>query len=843
MNWSKRQLVLVFLLPVCFCAESQEIKEKQSLQSVLKILEARFNITFTYVDENIEGISIVIPSAQFNLDEALEYLHLNTGLNFEQLNERFIAIQKKLPPKTIDICGILIDSETREKISEASIRAETTYAITNETGLFQLTDVPEKSILTIKSLGYRSVTIPAKKFQTLPCQTYQLNPQPVTLPELIIADYLTEGITKQTEGSFQIIPKNLGILPGLIEPDVLQTIQALPGIQSIDETISNINVRGGTNDQNLVLWDGIKMYQTGHFFGLISAFNPYLTQNISLIKNGTSSFLNDGVSSTIDIHSIDTLARKLSGGMGLNMINGDFFLRIPLSSKLSLQLSSRRSIADIVKTPTYDQYFSRAFRDTDVTGNDISGKDTVTTAKKNFYFYDVNFKLLYDITNRDKLRINFLKVNNEITYQENLQGSTIIESKTSSLSQVSNAVGVSYSRLLSERLRMIAEGYLSHYQLDATNFDIFNDQRLQQKNEVIDWGAKLGVLLSINKRIDLFTGYQFFEVGVSNSEDINNPPFSQFTKRVVHTHAAFAEGNYTSRSNATNLRTGIRINYIPEFEKILIEPRLAFSQRLGEALTLEMLGEIKSQTTTQIIDYQNDFLGVEKRKWILSDNEEIPVATSRQISTGVIFNWNGLLVSLEGYLKKINGITTSSQGFQNQFQFVRSSGNYFTKGIDFIINKKLNRISTWLSYSLARNDFRFNELVPSMFPNNLDIRHNASVGASYTSSRIQVSTGLRWHTGKPFTKPDETRPVTGNTINYQSPNSSRLNDYLRIDLSVKYNFHLSHSIKAQVGGSIWNLTDKTNVVDQYYRLNDKELQAYQQKALGLTPNLTFRIEF
>lgn len=58
-----------------------------------------------------------------------------------------------------------------------------------------------------------------------------------------------------------------GILPGLIEPDILQTVQALPGIKSIDETVSDINVRGGTNDQNLILWNGIKMYQSGHFLG------------------------------------------------------------------------------------------------------------------------------------------------------------------------------------------------------------------------------------------------------------------------------------------------------------------------------------------------------------------------------------------------------------------------------------------------------------------------------------------------------------------------------------------------------------------------------------------------
>ena len=102
------------------------------------------------------------------------------------------------------------------------------------------------------------------------------------LEEVVVTNYLTKGITKLNDGSTIVKPESFGILPGLIEPDILQTIQALPGVLSIDETVSNINIRGGTHDQNLFLWDGIKMYQSGHFFGLISAFNPYTTKQINV---------------------------------------------------------------------------------------------------------------------------------------------------------------------------------------------------------------------------------------------------------------------------------------------------------------------------------------------------------------------------------------------------------------------------------------------------------------------------------------------------------------------------------------------------------------------------------
>jgi len=832
---------LLFLLHICYAAVAQ--KERTSLQQILTRIENRFNITFTYIDENIKGVLVEAPSPQLSLGETLEFLQSNTGLTFEQINARFVAI-RKLPGTSFNICGILVDSETGEKIAGASIQQARVFTVTDESGYFKLDGLTENSPVIILSLGYKPVSIPPETFLSLPCHTFKLEPQSTTLEEIIISDYITEGISKKVDGSFQINSMNLGILPGLIEPDVLQGLQVLPGVHSVDETISNITVRGGTNDQNLVLWDGIKMYQTGHFFGLISAFNPFLTQRINLIKNGTSAYLSDGVSSTIDINSIDTLAKEFSGGAGINMINGDFYLRIPVSSRLSVQFSSRRSIADIIQTPTYDQYFKRIFNDTDVTEYQVIGSDTLLTQNENFNFYDVNAKILYDITRKDKLRLNYLHLKNTISYQEELRGDSQVESEESSLTQQSTAVGLSYQRLWNDRLKTTIDGYRSQYQLEATNFDIINEQRLIQQNEVLDQGLKAGILLQLSRTTDLMGGYQFSEVGVSNSDDINNPPFSRLVKLVLRTHTAFIETNFTSRSETTTIRTGIRVNYLPKFDKTILEPRLSFNQKIGDYLLFEILGELKSQTTTQIIDFQSDFLGVEKRRWVLSDNSDFPILRSRQLSTGLHYSRNEFLIGFDVYYKFVEGITALSQGFQNQFQYVQSVGNYSAKGLDFLINKKFNNINTWLSYSYADNVFEFNSLSPPTFPNNLDIRHNVSLAASYSADHIQLALGVKWHSGKPYTQPTETTPVTGNSINYESPNSSRLEDYLRLDVSVKYNFQLNRAIKAFVGASIWNLLDKDNIIDQYYKINNNdEVQPFQQSALGLTPNVMFRIEF
>lgn len=666
------------------------------------------------------------------------------------------------------------------------------------------------------------------------------------LEEVVLTNYLTKGITLHNNGDLTIKPQQFGILPGLIEPDVLQTIQALPGIQSVDERISNINIRGGTHDQNLILWDGIKMYQTGHFFGLISAFNPYLTENVVVSKNGTSAMYGDGVSGIIDMQSSNILEKEFSGGAGLNMINVDTYAKIPLSKKTELQLSTRRSVNDLVVTPTFDQYFKRIFQDTDFTssqGNNSISKD------ERFYFYDLTAKFLYNISKKDKLQIKFLNIFNKIDYQEQSRINDLDESLNSMLTQRNLATGIEYLRIWNSNFSTTAQIYLTNYDLDATNFDILNNQKLIQDNEVFDGGLKLHYNYNINSNTSLFGGYQFTEVGISNLEDVNNPVFRSFIKEVIRTHSVFSELEFNSDSNNTNARIGLRANYIDKFAETLIEPRLSFSQRFLNHFRLEILGELKSQTTSQIIDLQNDFLGVEKRRWVLSNTDDIPIIKSEQISAGIHFNKKKLLISVEAFIKDVEGITTRSQGFQNQFQFVNAIGSYQIKGVDFLINKQFSNVSTWLSYSYNKNDYTFRDLnLGKPFPNNFNIQHALTFAGTYTYNDFKFGIGVNWRTGKPLTEPDTNTPLTNNLINYNAPNSSNLDDYIRADLSGTYTFPIGNTSDAIIGFSLWNILDRTNIVNSYYTIDstidgNDTVTKIENQSLGITPNVSFRVQF
>ena len=768
----KGLLSLIYLLFFlnAYNVQAQAIqKEKQPLINILKILETRYSISFSFVDETIKNKEAKLPEAELLLDAALELLRAETKLDFELLDYRFVVIKKR------------IKTETPEFLTQR-------------------------------------------------------------LEEVIIHNYLTTGITKFNDGSITIKPESFGILPGLIEPDVLQTIQALPGVLSTDETVSNINVRGGTHDQNLLLWDGIKMYQSGHFFGLISAFNPYTTKRINIYKNGTSAKYGDGISSVIDIQLPNEIDNEFNAGLGFNLINVDGFAKVPLSTKSELQISSRRSVTDLILTPTYDQYFKRIFQDSDLTNTNRNS----ISQNEQFYFYDINVKFLYDLTGKDKIRIHFLNVNNRLNYDELSTINDRNEAFNSKLSQQNIAAGITYTKDWNASLTTSSQIYVSNYDLDATNYDITNNLRLIQENEVYDGAAKITINYAPNYKFRLNGGYQFTEVGISNLEDVNNPAFRSYIKEVIRSHAVYAESALLSNNAKTNLKIGARLNYFNKFDMLLAEPRLSFSQRFLNDFRIEILGEFKSQTTTQIIDLQNDFLGVEKRRWILSNNKNIPVLKSKQASVGIHYNKNNLLISAETYIKKVNGITARSQGFQNQFQFVNSIGSYEIKGVDFLLNKQFNStVSAWISYSYNTNNYTFDALNNGKpFPNNADIKHAVDFAGTFTHNNLKLALGLNWHSGKPTTLPVPNNTPSNNEIVYSNPNSSNLKDYLRADCSATYNFNVSETANATVGASIWNIFNKKNIINQYHSVNDNnEIVKIENQSLGITPNVSFRVNF
>lgn len=659
------------------------------------------------------------------------------------------------------------------------------------------------------------------------------------MSEVLISAYLVKGINKLNDGSFEIDISDFEILPGLIDTDVLHAVQAFPGIQSSNETVSNLNIRGGTHDQNLILWDDIKMYQSGHFFGLISMFNPHITQHVSLIKNGTSTEFTDGVSGIISMETDAEISKTFKGNIGVNFIDANGFADIPISEKSSLQFATRKSISDLTETPTYNLFFERISQDTEVDENAMN----IINSNKSFDFYDVSLRWLYHISDNDKLRVNFINAANELVFNENVSLDDFQDSKESSLKQNSIAGAIAYSRIWNDTWQTHFEAYETDYRLKSINANVLDNQRFLQKNEISETSIKLKTDYQVNERLQWQNGYHFVETKITNLDDVDTPRFRSLISEVVRTHGIFSQITYQSKDQNTNLKTGLRYNYIDKFKKHLIEPRLSLSHQFLNYFSLEVLGEFKHQNTSQIINFQNDFLGIEKRRWQLSNDKDIPVIRSHQTSIGLTFNKKGWLINAEGYYKKVKGITTQSQGFQNQYEFSRAAGAYKAYGIDIIVRKQLKHFNTWLSYTYLNNDYEFDTLPEKSFPSNFDITHSFTFGINYATEPLKIALGFNYNSGKPTTKPVSGNEITDNNINYQTTNSDNLTPYFRVDVSALYNFKLHKNTKAELGLSIWNLLDRENVINDFYRINNNSIDNVQQTSLGLTPNATFRVKF
>jgi outer membrane receptor for ferrienterochelin and colicin len=824
-----------------------QTSQEQSLLSVLQSLEATYDVRFSYAADDISEIRLEY-SEQDSLENALAYLEEKLPFQFNKIDDRYITVIRNSADY---LCGRILAADTGQPLEGASVVSNLTAfgTVTNAAGTFFIPKYLFQEQLLIRFVGYQSWQISVSEL-TPDCETFLIPSEVSTLETVFIQNYLVKGLEKSLDGSIGINTSEFGLLPGQVENDVLFVTQALPGIQSVNETISNINVRGGTHDENLILWNDIKAYQSGHFFGLISAFNPDITENVDIYKNGAPVNYGDGISSVISMRSKDDLSETASGGGAINLINGSAFGLIPLSDKATLQVAGRGSLNTLWESPVYRTYSERVFQDTEITNTNAAEAGLQINTEENFSFYDFSTRVLWDPNDRDKFRLSFLALNNSLDFNE-----TVIDSERSKSSEFelrSLLGGISWERSWSETLSTKVLGYGTTYYLRGLNRDLLTTQEVFQENDVLETGLKLDANLLVSNELSVLGGYQFIETGITNEQDVNLPRFLDFNKDVLRTHAAFTGLVYKSPSEKTNVSAGVRLNYFSKFGKILAEPRVSVNQELIEGLSAEVMGEFKSQATTQRIDFDSDFLGVEKRRWVLANDEDIPVITSKQVSAGLLYQRKGWLVSVEGFYKNVEGITSSNQGFQNQFQFERGTGSYEANGVELVINKQSNAYSVWLSYSYLNDTYNFESFTPSEFPHNLDVRHTATFAGSYTFNKLKFASGINYRTGKPYTIPlaDNEIAVEGLTeiIQYDSPNAERLPDYFRLDVSAEYLWQISEKVNAKINLAALNVLNTKNTLNLRYALSrdadgNTIVNQIRTFSIGLSPNLSFRVLF
>ena len=847
MSKNKLLFFIVFLFSF-FIGTAQEEGKEATLKIILGQISQQHNIQFNYIEDEIVIFKLVPPEKDWKLQAKLDYIKAATKLQFKIINKKYITLynDKKLDKP---LCGYLMDAVTNAPIENAVITIINTdkNTFSDVNGRFELPIVSPNPI-QFKHLSYEIMEINPTVLYTSDCPIFKLTAVAQELNEVVTQHYLTSGISKKLDGTFEIKPKKFGLLPGLTEPDVYETIKQIPGITSIDETVSNINVRGGTHDQNLFLWNGIRLFQTSHFFGLISALNPNLAQTIKVTKNGSSPFYGESVSSVIDIstHSDNLEGNKLS--IGANMINVDFYTKFKPSKNSSLEFSARRSYTDLIETPTYKSYYNRIFQNTVVTN--LSNNQIVNfTNDEKFYFYDFTVQFHQKVNKKSDLYADAIMISNHFTLTQSKLENNITVVRNSQLKQQTNGGNLLFKTKWNEKNNTELNTYGSYYSINSENESIQNSQIFNQENSVFDLGFRLKNSHQLTKNLTFNNGYQFNEIGITNFDQINSPVFSRKIKDVLRTHAVIAEFQYQSENTKLTTSFGARGNYIEQLSQFIFEPRLQNNYAINSFFNVEILAEIKSQTSAQIIDLQRDFLGVEKRRWVLSNDDDVPIIKSNQVSIGLNYKKDNWLVTLDNFYKKVTGISSRSQGFQNQLEFLKINGDYSIFGSEVLIQKQCRKLTTWLSYSYSKSNYTFDSFTTTTFPNNFEIHHNIGMAVIYDYNKLKIALGSRWFTGKPNTEPTSSTPVfntLGNPeVAYNLPNSSNLDNYFQMNFSSSYTFAMAEKSQFVFGFSVQNLLDSKNNINQSYSVNQEATSIEQVNtfSLGRSLNAFLRVNF
>ncbi len=826
----------LLLFIIFFSSVKVNAQNNFSFLEELKLVEIRFDVKFSYVISNIENIQLQEKISDIStLNEILAYINSNTFLTATKIDERFISIAPKLDK--IKICGYLFDNDAKPINNATIIISGKLYGtISSDSGEFMLENLKISDNIEFRYLGYKSILKNVNELISpiSDCIKLTMIEEEVELNEVFIKNYITNSLSKLNNGTVQLNTKNFNILSGQVEPDLLQTSQILPGVESPNESISNINVRNGVSDQNVIFWDNIKMYNPTHFFGLISAINPYLTKNISIIKNGTSAKYNDGVSSTILLETDNALQKKLSGGIGANFISYDGFIMAPINDKLELKTSFRNSNNNWFNTPTYKAYFNKTFQNSAV---------GTSTSNSDFSFYDVNVSLLYNLNASNNLKVNYIKINNDLNYYES-NGSNLADK----IKQNSDAIGLTHNSKINSKTKAEVSGYHSKYSLLSNNYQNNQQQLSIQENEVLENSIKATLNYTFNDYLFIETGYQLNETGVLSRTNVNDPLYNRVQRSVMLNHGVFTETNFTN--DQWFVRAGVRFNYFGKINQTTLEPRINVSYTFNKNLNFNAQFETKSQYTSQVIDFLDDFLGVETRRWVMAD-ENIPLIKSEQFSVGSTFKKNNFLMDLSLFHKNITGILISGQGFQNQIQNKRLDGEQKSAGLEVLLNQRNKKAEFWLSYTLSASDLLFKQIAENYFPSNNDIRHSSTVGFNYHfNERLNTSISGIIKSGKPFTSINKEQETTQNgnftIVNYAALNAERLKAYGRVDFSINYLFLKKQTVQSNLKFGILNVLNKEQILDTYHVVDQNDPSKATEiniKSLAFTPNLSLRVTF
>jgi len=655
------------------------------------------------------------------------------------------------------------------------------------------------------------------------------------LDEVIIESFLINSIKKSNQ-KFIVTPNKKGLLAGVTDTDVLLSLQQLPGVKSPNETATGLHVRGGTPDQNLLLLDGIRLFHPGHLFGMISGINPNIVKTVNFYYKAVSPKYGERISGVIDIETPNDFVAKPKASIGVNSLNIDAFLQLPiLKNKLDIQVSGRKSFTEFLQLYTFNQLSNKVFQNTDFKSFDTKNK---------FQFYDYSAKILYKPSDKSIVTFTGLSINNNLNYFNTIASDSISNNE---MKIINNGYSINWNKKYSETFSHKILAYYALYDfqylkkqdyLETGNFEAF-----KKLNRVINSGVEFHFSSIIAKNKSLDFGYQISGNDVSHL-------FTTFTQNVgidlslkrLYSISHSGYSNFIYKTEKLTIQSGLRYTYLTKINSQVVEPRFFLQNKITESLIFQYSFERKSQFIAQIKENAANDLSLENYVWVLADTKKYPIQKANHFSAGMIYKFKNWLLDIDSYYKFIDGITRFNFGFFNQNDEVISEGKGFVKGVDVFLQKKSKKWQMSATYSFMDSKNKFEHVYNNKyFKSNANSNHSLQMTINRDWNKFSATVAWVWNSGKPYS-------VINDNGTIQSLNENNLSSYHRLDASFDYNFS-KNNIRYKTGISIYNIYDRKSVLNREYErkyssFSDFSNPRYEKQdfySLGFTPNIFFRI--
>ncbi|MCO6479618.1 MAG: TonB-dependent receptor [Phaeodactylibacter sp.] len=856
-----------------------------SLAAAMEQLEENYQLQIAYDNDALSRITIDQFINGLPLREALRQLLEPAGLEFQMLSGKEILIRpqeaRKREKQMLMLRGEVTDALSGEPLAYAAVLVESPYtgAETDRNGRFELWVPESQSSITIRAqyVGYHPLSIHLSPEQARQYQQLKLPPHIQEIEPVTVSERPPVLSTRKNAQSLSLDAGQLSRLPAFLGGnDLFRQMQLLPGISAHDDLSAELNIRGSDGSENMILLDGITLYSISHFFGVFSAVNPEMIDEVRLYKNAFPAEFGGRTAGVIEMDSKQPDGPGLQGTAELNLLMANAYLAAPLGKNMALTLSGRITGQDVADTRLYGLIRDDGPAPARSLPNGMAAASNILSDEPDFNFFDTYARWVWRPAPASNWAASFFHSKDAFNYQYEQQYSrrfrnsiiTTREAYNENADWANTGFSVQGTQQWSPAFGSDLRLSYSSFQTEGST-NTFITRPLQndslvildngQYNHIEGLEFNLKNEWSLSEGESLVGGYNFLRNGVEVSLEVEQDTILA-RRQAAGQHALFAEHKKQWDKHWTST-LGLRGTYYLPDGKVYLSPRLQLNYHLNEAWSLKGALSRYNQFLREM-NYEDRF-GRSFDFWVLADDDEFPIAHANQAMLG--FNWRkqGFELDVEFYSKQLEGVVAYAllaPGFTSggmtpprelNYRLFRGEGN--SRGVDILLKKDWGPYSGWLAYTLSKTTQNYREINRNEpFPAQDDRRHQLKWANMIRLGNWELSASYIFASGRPFTDLSRFQQQDRREVRIEDF-IIYLPDYHRADAEVGYNFNLS-GLRARASASVFNLFDHDNIkYRQYiYSLSPGEMgpQAPQNivlgnevKLLGRTLNVGFSVRF